>query len=392
MTITSTAPTLTAEGITAPTYAEILDFIQQAYYTIFGPDVYLAPDSQDGQLIGIMAAAIHDANTTAIQVYNAFSPSTAAGTGLSSIVKQNGIARATPTNSTVTLRIVGTSGIQIVNGVAQDGDRIRWNLPGTVDIPLAGFIDVTATAAVAGATQAAIGTITTILTPQLGWQSVTNTDAAIAGAPIESDAALRARQSVSVAQPSQSPLVGVIGAVAAVPGVTRYTGYENPTGSVGSNSIPAHSIAIVAEGGDSTAIAEAIANHKTIGAGMAGTTLVVVQDLFGVYRTIKFYPVTEVRIVIAITVTPINGYTATIGASIQQALADYLNALAIGEKVRYTRLFQPANLNGATEGLTYEVTAMTIGIFGGGLAASDIVIGFTSAAHCDVADITLTVA
>lgn len=390
MTIASPAPTLTVDGITAPSYADILDYFQVQYRTIYGSDVYLGNDSQDGQFLGVIAKGQHDSNSVAIAVYNAFSPATAQGVGLSSVVKTNGVRRAVATNSTATLNIVGVAGTAVINGIVQDGAKNRWNLPATVNIPLAGTIAVTATCQTAGAVAALPNTINQIITPQLGWQSANNAAAATLGAPVETDAALRQRQAVSVAQPSTTALVGTVGAIAALAGTTRYTGYDNPTGSVDANGLPAHSIAVIVEGGDITQIAQAIANHKTQGCATYGTTTVVASDIYGLPISINFFVLQEVRITAALTISAISGYTADIGTQIKQSLADYINALPIGQKVIWTRLFQPANLNGSAPGLAYEIDSLLIAAFPGSPAAADVAVGFNQAASLSVADITLT--
>lgn len=389
MTITSPAPVLTSTGITAPSYPEILDYFQSQYRLIYGADIYLGNDSQDGQFLGIIAKAQHDSNSVAVAVWNSFSPATASGNGLSSIVKTNGIARATPTNSTVNVLVTGVAGTAVINGVAQDFSRQKWDLPATVNIPGGGSITVTATAQVAGAVAAPANTVTQIITPQLGWQSVNNPTAAVLGAAVETDAALRRRQSTSVAQPSTTALVGTVGAVAALAGVTRYAGYENPTGSTDANGLPEHSIAIVVEGGDTMEIGAAIANHKTQGCDTYGTTSVNVFDIYGLPITIDYFIVGTVRITASITLTAISGYTTDIGIQIKQALADYVNALPIGGKVIWTRLFQPANLNGTAPGLAYEIDSLLIAAYPASPAAADVAVLFNQAAHLNVADITL---
>lgn len=390
MTITSTAPTLSADGITAPSYAEILDFLTVSYQNIYGADVYLAADSQDGEFLAIIASSINDANNLAIAVFNSFSPSNAQGVGLSSNVKLNGIERLVPTNSTAPMYIIGTAGIAITNGVVQDAAKINWNLPATVNIPISGDVTVTATCSQAGAVQATTGAISAIMTPQLGWVSASNTGPAIPGAPVESDAALRQRQAVSVAQPGQTPLVTAIGAVAAVAGVTRYTGYENPTNSVDSNGLPPHSIAMVVEGGDSDDIAAAIADTKTIGALTVGSTTVTVVNSYGLPESISFYPVDAQRIRVAVSLHPVNGYTSAIGVEMQEAVAAFINSIAIGSNVIYTRLFAPATLSGTSDGLTYEVTLLGVSIYPAVPAAADVVIAFDQVAHCDVSDVLIT--
>jgi hypothetical protein len=85
--------TVTAQGISAPDYQTILDTVTGYFQQIYGTDAYLDPDSKDGQMVALVALAIHDANTTAINVYNSFSPSTALTDALTRNVKINGIAR-----------------------------------------------------------------------------------------------------------------------------------------------------------------------------------------------------------------------------------------------------------------------------------------------------------
>jgi hypothetical protein len=84
--------TVTAEGISAPDYQTILDTLTSYFQQIYGSDAYLEPDSKDGQMVALVALAIHDANNTAISVYNCFSPRRR-GAALTSNVKINGIAR-----------------------------------------------------------------------------------------------------------------------------------------------------------------------------------------------------------------------------------------------------------------------------------------------------------
>ena len=79
-----TAASITDTGITAPTFAEIYSYLVGQYQGIFGADIYITPDSQDGQFLAIIAAAINDSNAAAIAIYNSFSPATAQGQALSS--------------------------------------------------------------------------------------------------------------------------------------------------------------------------------------------------------------------------------------------------------------------------------------------------------------------
>lgn len=396
--------TIDGTGIHAPAYADILTHLKDAYRTIYGADAYLENDSQDGQLLAIFASALNDANSMAVAVYNAFSPATAQGTGLSSVVKINGIARAVASQSSVDVVLVGQAGTTITNGSVSDTAQNRWDLPATVTIPPAGEITVTATAQRLGAITAAAGTVTTIATPTRGWQSVTNPAAAAPGAPVETDAALRRRQTVSVALPSRTVLEGTIGAVASIEGVKRFAAYENDSSATDANGIPGHSISLVVDGGDAQAIASAIAAKKTPGIGTFGATSEIVVDAYGIAHEIQFSRPTQVPVTVAISIKALANYSTAIGAEITAAVMAYLNDLPIGgielasgRGVAYTRLFVPAQLAGPyaapsspTNGGAYEI--LSIGIArSGSPAAADVALAYSEAAVCTVANITLTV-
>ena len=378
-------------GISVPAYTDVLTYLKSAYQGIYGSDVYLEPDSLDGQFVALLALAITDANNMAASVYNAFSPSTAQGVGLSSVVKINGIARNIASNSTVDVALIGVAGTTVTNGIVSDDAGNNWSLPASVVIPPSGTITVTAVCQTIGAVTAAIGAVSTIATPTRGWQSVSNAAIANPGNPVETDANLRNRQSTSIALPSLTILEGIVGAVAAITGVTRYRAYENDTDVTDSNGIPSHSIALIVEGGDAQTIGQTIADKKTPGSGTFGTTTVTVVDAIGVSHAVKFSRPVSVGIKAGITVKAFAGYTVAIENALKQAVADYINALPIGQSVFYTRLYVPANLGNNSSGATYEVTNLQIAKLADSLAAADIAIAFNEAAACSVANIVVTV-
>lgn len=389
--ISPTAPTIDANGIHAPQFSDILAYLQTQYQSIYGADVYLGNDSQDGQFLGVIAAAINDANAATVAAYNSFSPATGQGNGLSTNVKINGIARNIATSSTVNVTIVGVAGTTIANGVVQDSNNVNWSLPASVVIPAGGSIVVTAVCQSLGAITADIGTVTRIQTPTYGWQSVTNASAASVGAPVESDAALRVRQGISVALPSTTILAGMLGAIEGLAGVSEAVIFENDTSTTDTNGLPPHSIAAVVDGGTALDIATVISNKKTPGAYTYGTTSQQVVDSIGIAHTIRYFVPTAVPISVGITVHALTGYTSAIGVQIQNAVAAYINALPIGQSVFLTRLYVPAQLSGGAGSGTYEVTVLQISAKPAALGSADVTIAFNQNATCALTDIVLTV-
>lgn len=385
--------TVTASGISAPDYQTILSTVTGYFQQIYGTDAYLEPDSKDGQMVALYALAIHDANNTAIAVYNSFSPATGFGNGLASNVKINGIARDPANNSTVDLLITGTIGLEITNGSAKDANNIIWTLPASVVIGTGGTVIVTATCATAGAVAALAGTITGINTPTRGWVSVTNPNAATVGAAAETDAALRIRQAQSVALASITPFDALDGAIANISGVTRHVLYENDTGTVDSNGLPPHSITAVVDGGDATEIATVIRLKKGQGVTPNGSTVIIILDTYGNPHEIGFNRPTPVPVYVDITIQAFAGYTSQVGADIKTAIAAYINSLSIGADVLLSRVYSPANLGVVSGGESryYDITSLLIGKNTGSLSASNITIVFDESATCDVANINITV-
>ncbi|EHV4827424.1 baseplate J/gp47 family protein [Salmonella enterica] len=386
--------TVTAEGISAPDYQTILDTLTSYFQQIYGSDAYLEPDSKDGQMVALVALAVHDANNTAIAVYNCFSPATGYGAALTSNVKINGIARKGATNSTVDLLLTGTAGTTIMNGTVKDTNNVIWRLPASVVIGVDGAVTVTAICSNSGAVAALAGTITTINTPTRGWTSVTNPAAATVGAPAETDAELRIRQGQSVAIPSITPFEGVDGAIANIAGVTRHKLYENDTGKTDGNGLPPHSISAIVDGGDVTEIARTIRGNKGQGVRTWGKTSVTVPDKYGNPHIISFSRPTDVPVYGKITLSVFAGYTSQIGVQIQQAVADYINRLMIGDQVLLSRIYSPANLGVVSGGNAryYDIQELLIGKSPETIAAANINIAYDESASCKPENIIITVA
>lgn len=391
MTITSASVVIDENGISAPTFSEIQDWLKEQYRGIYGTDVYLESDSQDGQFIGILARCISDANAAAMLVYSSFSPATAKGDALSRNVKLNGIARAVATNSTATVILIGVAGTTIANGIISDASGNRWMLPASVTISNTGSVSVTATAEFAGAVIAPAGSINKISTPTRGWQSVSNASAAITGAPVETNAQLRQRQALSVALPSRALIDGIVGAVKSLDGVSRCRGYENTTDEIDANGLPRHSIGLVVVGGDSTEIAETIFHKKSPGCGIAGDIIVNITDDYGNPVISRYFSTDNKTAVVSITLQVMSSYSTEIGNKIKQSIADYINTqIDIGGRISMTKLYVAAGLYGAADSVSYEVLSMTIDI-GDGPTSSDIQLEFRQLVSCSTSDISIGV-
>lgn len=385
-------PYIDASGYHYPTYNDIIEQLVIDSQTIFGAGIYLGNDSKDYQLLSKIAEKIYDTYQTDEIVYHSHSPVSAIGACLDYIVAINGITRKQGTRSTVILTLQGTPGTAITKGAVADSSGRLWDLPEVTVIGDGGSVDVTAVCRDVGVVQCQIGTVTRIMTPTMGWDSVTNALEATTGTVTELDSELRARQADSVAQPSQSMLQGLRGALASLTNVARSTVYENDTSVTDANGIPSHSICCVVEGGDSKDIAHTILYRKGCGCGTYGTETETVYDDDGQEYAICFSRPTYVDVDIEIVITRRPGYTSDVPDSIVNAVATYLNTFAIGTNLTTSIIWMVAQqINADPRTPAFAITSVRAARHGEPLGVEDIVILFTEVAHGNTSNITVKV-
>lgn len=387
------SPYIDAQGIHIPTYADIRDQLTSDAQDIFGSDIYLEPDSQDYQYISSVAKIIYDSFLTSQAVYNSRGPSTAIGSGLDIIVKLNGIKRKSAVYSTAYVTLTGTAGKTITNGVVSDVNGYNWSLSTPIVLDSTGSATALATCQTAGAITAAAGDINTIETPTYGWTAVTNPSDASVGSPVESDALLRSRQSVSTELPSLTVLEGVKGAIAEVSGVERLYVYENDTSSTDANGLPANSITAIVENGADSDIAQAIFNKKGPGVYTNGSTSVTVQDQYGVDNTIRFDRPSYVDFDVTVNVKQLSGYTSDTTSLIKNDVAGFLNSLplATGSLSNSSLWGAALQANTIPSKPLFSITSVTAARHGGTQGTSDISLAYNEVTRGNTDYITINV-
>ncbi|MBO0738084.1 MAG: baseplate J/gp47 family protein [Alphaproteobacteria bacterium] len=399
------APTIDEHGINVVAFEDILASYLASFRQIYGMDLYLEPDTSDGQWLSIMAQAVNDLGQAIAQAYFSYSPSFARGVGLSSVVKINGLQRQIPTRSSAQLVIVGEAHTTIPAGVVSDGVGNLWDLPPEVTIPASGEITVNAIAREPGQTLAPAGSLTIIVNPQPGWQTVTNPATAVPGAPVETDAQLRLRQHRSTSLPAVTPIGGIYGTLANLPGAGRVQVYENDQSFVNAIGIPPHSISAVLDGGDPVQIADAIMRKKAPGTGTYGSTSVDVRDQMAMPVTVNFFFTERIEIFIEITIIPRQGFAAPTANMIRQAVTLFVNEQLPGWPLYRAWIAAPASLAGdvaqEATGLsqfelhrlaeTYVLAQIRIGTVGGPLATEDIQLRFFETAVTVPTDVGVVV-
>jgi uncharacterized phage protein gp47/JayE len=343
-------PVITAAGLSLPVFNDIQSAILSAFQSIYGSTTYLGNDSADYQWISALALKLNDNMQLCQLAYNARSPLTAIGSDLDSILKINGLTRLSSSNSSATLLLTGLAGTPIYSAIIADVNGILWQLPPTVTIGPGGSVSATAVCQQGGPISAAPDTIKTPVGGfTAGWNTVTNPSAANVGTPVESDSNARARQSVSVALPSSTRLAGTIAEVKAVAGVTLTNILENQTGVTDAYGNLGHSMTAVVMGGTDLDVATAIFNNRGIGCNTIGATAVSMTEVpvtdpnSGNVMTIGFVRPQTVPIYVTLGIHGLtSNYNSTMQTNIQNAVANYLNGLQIGEEVTQSALYGAA--------------------------------------------------
>lgn len=392
------APYIDDTGLHVNTYADILEYLIAGSKSIFGEDIYLETDSSDYQMLSILARSIYEEEQALLSCYLSRSPMTTTSRDtLDGLLSINGLRRKESSYSTVTVTLTGTAYTQILGGVVQSTDGSKWSLPSEVILSSEGTASVVATAQEEGAITALPGTITQIITPTYGWTSVTNPSAASVGQPVETNAQAVARQQTAVATPSQTPLEGTKAGIYNVPGVTQFRVYENDTSAAAaydtsaSTGGPANSITAVVEGGDSQAIGEAIAYHKTPGCYTTGDVTVVVVDKYGAQNNIRFYRPEYENVYATFTVEPLAGYSSATAEAIKKSVVDYVSKLQIGDNLYLSQLWEAALLASPDLRPLFSLKSVTAGIAEGEEDTEDLIADFDTCFTTSIDKLTVMV-
>lgn len=340
-----TAPQFTPDGIQVQTFQEIYDELAAGYRVIYGDDINLDLNSPDGQRVAIEAQLVLDAQSFGALEYNQRDPDFALGQSLNSIIKLSGITRRPATRSQVDVTVVTDRPLTLpIDYAVEDDLGQSWSTLAVRPLS-AGTTTVTLFALAFGATAADSGTIVNPVTVVIGITSVTNPASATVGIDEETDQELRVRRNRSL-ETSQSSSTGrMFTALANLPNVTDVAVYENDTDTTDSDSIPAHSLFVVVEGGAVADIVETMTKNKTGGKGMVGSVTGTFSEVFTrpngttftIVNTMTFDRPTDVPLLVRLNATFVDASQPIDDVRIQQEIAKQV--FGIGDNLKAGQLY-----------------------------------------------------
>jgi uncharacterized phage protein gp47/JayE len=394
--------TLTAQGFIRKRYDDYITEMEQQARELFGADVNLSDNSPLGQFIKLIAYARAEENELAEAVYNSAFVDTAEGVSLDRVCKYIGITRlqAQKAVGPGALKITVDEGATVEAGlIVSTQGGIEFITTETVtDTDNDGIVYADIEAVEAGAAgNVPANTITEIVTPVAGVQSVTNEIATSGGRDTETDAELRSRYYLSVAKSGSSTTDGIRAALLNdVPGVRAVTVIENNNDTTDADGRPPHSFEVIVLGGNPQDIAEAILSKKPAGIRAYGSQTVVVQDASGNNQTIGFSTATQKNIHANVTITKNNAFP-TDGVNMvkleivkyiggQDASGNSYTGLGMGEDVIYAKV-----INAILSVPGIDDVTVTLSDDGTNFSTSNVVIAPTEVAQTDFDKLVINV-
>ena len=374
---------LTSGGFVPETYDAIKGRIE-GKLEIFSQGFDFSPESPDGQMIGIMTYELYQAWQELAKVYDSYNPQVATGAGLRNIGLITGLPYGVAERSQATLETQGIAGTIIPRqSLVSDSDGNEFYTAFEVAIPS----NIQVVAVKAGVVSTTAGTVTTIVTPVVGWDSVTQTTDGTTGSLAMSEQQFKnyrqrtvMRNYTSVIDVMQSRLVEL--------GLGQANVVNNSTVGV-VDGVPANTIHVTV--GETGAISdEDIANvilaTNAPGCPTHGSTSIPVTDSQGVVQTVSFTKATEQKIELVLDVTYLSQNIAEAEVNIVNSLRQHINGLLSGDDVVWSRLF--AYITPYAEA---QVNTLTIAKFGEAQTTNNVELAASEFASITDADITMTV-
>lgn len=312
-----------SQGLITPDTSATLAEVQSEYLTAFGSDLVLDPSTPQGVLISAETLARNNFINNNAAIANQINPNYAGGVLFDAIWALTGGQRTLTTPTVVSgVTVTGVSGTTIpVGSQAATAAGDLFQTTQTVIIPSGGTTTVNFQSVQSGAIPCAANALTTVVSAVLGWETVNNSVAGVVGTVTESDQAARGARNNTLAFQSKSLPGAAISALYNVPGVTSVFFQENvaaTTATINGITMGSHSVYACIAGGVETAIAAALLENKSSGAGWnGGTTVDLVEPASGQTYAVQFDIAEQIGILIQATV---HGASTS---QVQQAILNY---------------------------------------------------------------------
>ena len=335
---------LTDKGYQRRTYDDILNDKIKRARELYGEDIDTSDQTPLGKFLRISAYDQALAEEEIEKVYFARFPNTASGQSLDRLMVFAGIIRNPATAAVYSVKVTGTAGTVIPAGylVSTDTEITYWTTQeNTIGEDGTCIAEVSCTEAGSIGNLSSAAAICKAVNPDANITAVAGVECLVAGVDIESDTDLRTRFAAAVEGGGSCNENAIRAAIMRVPTVKYAAVIANNTDEADGEGRPPHSFECYVLGGDDyeQEIAAAIFEKRPVGIQMVGDKTVIITDIIGTERTVKYSPAPNVPVTVRAVVNTTAAFPDDGVALVQASVADFINSLGIGNSLVLSAIY-----------------------------------------------------
>lgn len=391
-------------GVIVPDTSDLLIKVQDEFKAAFGLDLVVTADTPQGVLIVAETLARAGILRNNAALANQINPNLAGGSFLDAICALTGLSRNRATRSLVTATLSGVAGTIIPEGVrAQTVGQDLFQSVSTVSIGVGGTVDVVFQSVEFGPIGALPGDLNQIVDGVLGWEAITNANAAVVGQEEQSDQSLRQLRKNTLALQGISLVEAQVSDLYATEGVKSLQFRENildTTAVIDGVTMEPHSIYACVDGGTDSDVAMSLLENKSGGAQWTNgagdpQSVIITEPASGQPYTVLFDRPDLIPIQVRATVKNVSSLQNPTEA-VKDSIMDFVNGLqegevglTVGTSVSCFEL--SAAVNREAPGV-YVQNMETKKVSGGSFSNAEIAIDIWELATLDRSNITVVIA
>lgn len=322
-------------GVIVPDTSTLRDDVVAEWRTAFGQDLVVTPETPQGVIITMEVESRDAMVRNNAEVANQINPDLAGGVWLDALWALTSGGRRGASRSTLTgVEFRGTALTLIPAGsiATVQGTGAQFYTTANILLDNTGFATGTMESVLTGPIAAPVGQLVEVASSVLGWEQVTNPNAAELGRLVESDVAGRRRRRQTLALQSVALPEAIISRLYDIDGVRSLSFRENVTDAsivIDGVTLVEHSIYVCVEGGTDLEIATALLETKSLGANWNGSVVVsVTEPASGQVYEVKFARPVERTFLARVTV---KSSTLDVQTVVPAAIAQYVAGGLEGE-------------------------------------------------------------
>ena len=321
---------ISTQGLILPDTDNVKAEVQAKFREALGNDLSLDDSTPQGRLIDAITQMRMEVLRTCAAIANVINPNLSYGSYLDAICALTGCVRRAATRSTVIATLGGTEGTVIPAGsLAETIAGDVFYSENEVTIGETGTVEAVFLSQETGEIPCAEGALTTIQTTVLGWETITNANAAVLGRNEESDTELKIRR-LETLYNGRGFIGDVQSRLSNIDNVRSYIVRQNNKNNVVTTNgitFKPHSVYVCVYGGTDQDVAMALYNSVPAGCDYTGSTTVTVTDPYNQQEyEVSFDRPTVIQIDVKVYIKKDTG-TGDVTGAVKQAVIDYENGL-----------------------------------------------------------------